>query len=193
MAEDVIRDSAMLTSTVQRAIFVVNHIDTVLDIIQNKKIDDKSLYTLYRVNLKSLAFFGTSFTDRTTVQLKNSGTMRLIHEATVADAIIDYWNKTELVVKSNDLLEDYKIRARDKSYSIFNQKYYINSSSIVQVNETAPKLMTSDLFQLEEYSNRLSHIRNIIVNVYLPLLKTQQETAKKLIALIKKEYHLENE
>ncbi|MEJ7827332.1 MAG: hypothetical protein WKF91_04025 [Segetibacter sp.] len=61
------------------------------------------------------------------------------------------------------------------------------------MNETAPKLMTSDLFQLEEYSNRLSHIRNIIVNVYLPLLKTQQETVKKLIALIKKEYHLENE
>ena len=39
---------------------------------------------------------------------------------------------------------------------------------------------------LSEYANRLSHIKSILDNRYIPEVKRQQDEAKKLLALIKK-------
>ena len=192
MSEDVIKDTAMLTLTERRARNVAIHIDTVLDILQTRKQNDASRITMYRTNLRSLSFFAPGFTDRTSSQLKNSGGMRLIRNQKVADSIISYWNQIDLLIKANDLIEEYKMKARDKSYSIFDQKYYTHKGvDAVGVNDPFPKLMTEDNLQLTEYANRLSHIRNLIINVYIPMIFIQKQKAESLIEIIKKEYHLE--
>ena len=191
MGEDVAKDTLMLTNVIKRAKSVAIHIDTLLGIFQKQQLDGPALITAYRVNLKSLQFFGPSFTDRTTVQLKNSGSVRLIRKKEVADAIVDYWSMADGVAKANDLLEDYKLRARDKSYSIFNQAYYLtDEKGMMYVQQINLQLMTKDNFIITEYANRLSHIRNLIVNVYLPLLASNKETSLKLILLLKDKYHL---
>ena len=187
MTEDLARDTAMLTVTEGRAKTVSNNVDTILSIIQYQNFDDSSVRQLYRVNLRSLGFFGTSFTDRTTVQLKNSGAMRLIRKATVADGIIDYWNHAAALEAMNVQLEEYKMKARDESYKIFYARYYTMTS----VDEGTPKLMTTDMLLLSEYVNRLSHIKSFLDNRYIPEVKRQQDDAKKLLALIKKEYKLQ--
>ena len=191
MAEDLVRDTAMLTESERRAMSVSNYIDTVVNILQSQKFDDASLYTLYRVNVNSLSSFGLRFIDRTSLQLKNSGAMRLIRKEAVADGIIDYWGQIVDLERTNELMDEYKMKARDQSYGIFYGHYYSYASGITTVNEARPKLMTTDLLRLSEYANRLLHIKSLIAYRYIPYVKVQQEFGRKLISLIKKEYDLQ--
>ena len=190
MIQDVIKDTFMLTRTEKNARQAVANIDTIVDILQNLKLNDSSLVTLYRANLGALPFFGPSFTDRTSSQLKNSGAMRLIRNRKVTDSILNYWSQSDVVIEQYERIEVYKEKARDQSYSIIIQKYYANGETgIVRVNDPHPKLMTENIVQLTEWANRLSHIR-AMTRLYIPSISTQKKKAASLIEIIKKEYHL---
>jgi hypothetical protein len=185
MKEDLAKDTAMITERVRWAQSLAWHMDTIVTIIENETFDESSLRTLYRANLKALSFYNIGFTERTSQQLKNAGGMRLIRKAAVADGIINYWNQSDLLQNQNEFLESYKKAARDKSYSLFNQKYY---SSGFPVQGASPQLMTTNILQLTEFANRLAHIKNIIRNVYIPQLQEQQANAKKLMETIDLNY-----
>ena len=117
--------------------------------------------------------------------------MRLIRKETVADGIIDYWGQIVDLERTNELMDEYKMKARDQSYGIFYGRYYSYESGTTAVNEARPKLMTNDLLRLSEYANRLLHIKSLIAYRYIPYVKVQQESGRKLISLIKKEYDLQ--
>ena len=191
MIEDLSKDTSMLSQVERRSLSIIGNIDSTLNILQNKTLEGKDILVLYRTNLRTLSNSGPNFTDRTSVQLKNSGSMRLIRKTTVANEIVDYWNKTLATTEMNETIDNYKIKAREKSYSIFNQKYYYNDNNgHTFTTALLPELMTKDLLILTEYANRLSHIKNLISNVYLPQLKVQKESAKNLVNTIKSQYHL---
>jgi hypothetical protein len=181
MTEDLKKDTTMLSYIKRRSQSVLDHIDSALVIFQNETLNDKNISDLYRVNLSLLSNTAPTFTDRTTVQLKNAGAMRLIRHQTTVDGIVNYWSEAENIKAVSDLLEDYKIKARERSYSIFDQKYY-NSLS------TGPALMISDKLQLTEFANRLAHIKNLINNRYITAINSQSENAKKLIETINHNY-----
>ncbi len=181
MTEDLKKDTAMLSYIKHRAQSVLNHIDSALTILQNEDLDNKNIVDLYRVNLNLLSNTSPTFTDRTTVQLKNAGAMRLIRNQTTVDGIVNYWSEAENIKGISDLLEDYKIKARERSYSIFDQKYYNDSSA-------APSLLVSDKLQLTEFANRLAHIKNLSNNRYITAINSQTENSKKLIETITHNY-----
>lgn len=188
IVEDVIKDTAMLSVSEQAVIQVVGKLDTIVEILSIRKLDEESIKNLYRANLGSLSFFGPSFTDRTSQQLKNAGTMLLIRNRSVADSIINYWSGSYEMNQANSLAEEYKFGARNLSYKIFDQIYYSKKNKSSEYIH--PKLMTDDDLVLTEYANRLSHIRNLISNVYLRMLIAQKERAKNLIQYIKAQYKL---
>jgi ribosomal protein L17 len=193
MSEDIVKDTAMLTVTHQRALKVYSYIDTILTILKNDQLNEKDILTLYRVNLNCLNNFAPSFTDRTTAELKNSGGIRVIRKKIMTDGIVDYWNQLETIKSINETIEEYKFKTRELSYSIFNARYYAANSNGGYVTDLHPKLMTTDFHLLTEYANRLSHIQALIKVVYTPRIQTMQKNAKKMIDLIEREYHLEKE
>ena len=193
MLEDIIKDTAMLSATAQKTLKVFNNIDTITHILQNEKFVDSSILILYRTNLRSLSNFAPQFTDRTTTELKNSGSMRLIRKKNVVDGIVNYWNQINILQSINETIDEYKFKTRELSYTIFNQKYYSSKNKLVYVNTATPKLMTNDLRTLTEFANRLNHIEGLILTTYIPNINLQQENTKKLLKLIETEYHLNNE
>ncbi|MSP08573.1 MAG: hypothetical protein EXR15_07935 [Chitinophagaceae bacterium] len=97
------------------------------------------------------------------------------------------------VLNSNDVIyntfvDDLKFKARDKSYSIFDQKYYTNVSKGV-VAENA-QLLSKDTFILTEYANRLNHINNSMKNGLMPSIDRHYKRAVELLLILKKEYEL---
>ena len=138
--------------------------------------------------------------DRNTItisQLKNAGNMRLVQKKNVADSIAAYdmlWTYIELykesyttwntmsntyagkLVSSNELLPLY---IANKSEAIVNN---IPDTINIKINTT----------ELNEYLNFMMEQK---VSIYQQnrLYKNIRESAERLIALIKKEYHLENE
>jgi len=181
MVDDLKKDTVMLTNIMSRTQTVIDNIDTALTILEKQKRSNDDITILYRVNLKLLSNISPSFTDRTTVQLKNAGAMRLIRNETSVNGIIDYWSQGELVKAISENFEEYRMNAREASYSIFDQRFF-NKPSVV------PQLMIKHEAQLTEFANRLSHIRNLADNRYMTAIITQMDNAKKLIETINHNY-----
>jgi hypothetical protein len=73
MVDDLQKDTLMLNNVMSKTKIVMDNIDTALTVlVQNKRSSD-DITVLYRVNLRLLSNVSPSFTDRTTVQLKNAG------------------------------------------------------------------------------------------------------------------------
>ena len=115
--------------------------------------------------------------------------MRLLSNKKIINGILDYW-ETGLnlsAIQTGALTMRYD--ARQKTYLIFDNKYYINVDGGGRMNiaEDA-KLMTDNYLQLTELRNRLNHFRNLINSTYITNLINQKHQAKALIELIEKEY-----
>ena len=117
--------------------------------------------------------------------------MRLITKKKVVEGIVNYWSRLEVIKKMEDGLQTMRMQAREKSYSIFNSRYYADSSINGKRNVADnAALMTKDANQLIEFANRLAHQKNLLRGSFMRTLKEQVANADSLIQLIDKEYHL---
>jgi hypothetical protein len=188
MVGDLEKDTVMLHNVLIRTQRVLDNIDTALTILQTTPVDKNNIATLYRVNLKLLSYTSPSFTDRTTVQLKNAGAMRLIRNEETVGGIVNYWSTADDIKLISEQLDDFRVKARERSYGIFNQKYYAKGEVNNLQTSNDMKLMIQDSYVLTEFANRLSHIQGLAMNRYQPAIKGQIEKASDLIETIKNHY-----
>ena len=133
----------------------------------------------------------------TITQLKNSGNMRLIRKKNVADSILNYdfsWERADNYYKptywsSSGIINDY-IKKIINDYSLL--PYYRKNTTVAarlegEASEITLKIK-SDL--LLEYLNHLHKLKTTIVQDR-DFYQDIEKKAERLIALIKKEYHLE--
>jgi hypothetical protein len=186
--EDLKKDTSTLKTLIRYSNNQINKIDTATSIITVNKWNDSTIKLLYRVNLKTLGNVRLSLNERTSSQLKNSGSMRLIENQEISNQISEYWELADFAKNVGYATEELKLRAREKSYSIFNQKYYLDFTTGEVRNDVT--LMNTDALMLTEYANRLNHIRNSMKVVQLPLFEKLTGKATDLIKLLKKEYEL---
>ena len=194
MADDLKKDTANLNLFIRLSQVQMNYQDKMIQIIQQVKLNDSLTKLLYQYNLHSLGTVQITLTDRTDSQLKNSGGLSLIKNTAVVKNLFEYWSGADDIKNFSSNLNELRLLAREKSYSIFNSKYYVsleNDNGLADFDKQV--LMTTDFSILTEFANRLNHLRNINRHQYLPGLKREFSLAVNLIAQIKKEYHLENE
>ena len=193
LKEDVIKDIAIIQSLcgiIQRDI---TGCDTVIRLIRNGRIDNVAdLQKVYQANLSALGGFNIVFTDRTSSQLKNSGGLRFITKPAVNEGITNYWQNTETVKAIGEATGNLRMQAREKSYFIFDNRFYSDSSDEKGIRLVTPdaKFMTTDYLQLTEFCNRLTHFRNTLKGALYKSLMLQKSEAIKLIKTINEEYHL---
>jgi hypothetical protein len=186
--EDLKKDTSMFNSLKSYELIQINKIDTANALLINNNWNDSTTKLLYRVNLKTLGNVRLNLNERTSSQLKNSGGMRLIENQEISNKISEYWELSDVIKNLGITLEELRLRAREKSYSIFDQKYYIDVN--FGIVEKDAKLMTYDKFVLTEYSNRLNHIKNSMKNVRMPMIEKLNKRANELLIGLKKEYDL---
>jgi hypothetical protein len=130
--------------------------------------------------------------DRTIQQMKNSGAFRLIRNENVSKAIIEYYNRLSFY----DLLWKVELSETDEYRKqvtgIFHPEIMnslVNMEDEILKPEGNPPLLTYDKTMLLRLAGMISYLKN----TRLGTARTEMEmydTAKKLIELIKKEYHL---
>lgn len=187
--EDLRNDTTILNNLVRYDTIQNAKLDTTNQLLIENKWDLARLKLLYRLNLKSAGTIRYNLSERTSAQLKNAGGMRLVENQELSNKISEYWVKSENLKEYNTFVDDLKFKAREKSYSIFDQKYYTDVSKGIVADNV--QLMTRDNFILAEYANRLNHINNSMKNVLLPSVDRQYKRAVELLSLLKKEYNLE--
>jgi hypothetical protein len=186
--EDLKNDTITLNNIVRYDTVQTAKLDTTAMILNAGELNAHTVGVLYRINLKTLGTIRYNLSERTSAQLKNAGGMRLVENRELSNKIADYWVRSENLKEYNNFVDDLKFKAREKSYSIFDQKFY-KDVTIGIVSEDA-KLMTQDPFVLAEYANRLNHINNSLKKVFLPSVARHYKRAVELMVILKKEYKL---
>jgi hypothetical protein len=186
--EDLKKDTSTLNNIIKYDTIQTGKLDTTVMLINAGKWDAHTIKVLYRINLKTLGTIRYNLSERTSAQLKNAGGMRLVESRELSNKIAEYWVRTETLKENNDFIDNLKFKAREISYSIFDQKYYMDVTAGT-VSEGA-KLMRKDAYSLTEYANRLTHINNSLKKVFLPSVDRQYKRAVELMSILKKEYEL---
>jgi hypothetical protein len=172
----------------------IEKLDTTTQVIFAGRVDQKSVENIYDLNLGTLGNRGVKLIERTSAQLKNAGGLRLVEDQKISDQIAVYWYWASYMQAYGESTEELKIRAREMSYEIFNSAYYQNmergnKSSKVK---SGAILMTNDNTKLIEYANRLTHIKNSLKNVAIPIIDTSTKIAVGLMKELELKYHLKD-
>jgi hypothetical protein len=189
--EDLKKDTTILNNLIRYDTFQTAKLDTTNQLLIENSWDTEKIKLLYRLNLKTAGTMRYNLSERTSAQLKNAGVMRLIESRELSNKISEYWVKSENLKEYNTFVDDLKFKAREKSYSIFDQKYYTDVSKGIVADNA--QLLSKDAFTLAEYANRLNHINNSMKNVLMPNIERQYKRVVELLSILKKEYKLNEE
>jgi hypothetical protein len=130
-------------------------------------------------------------TDRTSTQLKNSGSMRLIRNKHVSDAILRYWKSIDASGVSLDRYMIYREAGRVISFKLWvSQLVYNRGMSVPLDSIKTLRVIDPDKKKWDEMANLMATGAMITQGAHTKNLTDQLNQANQLIALIKKEYHL---
>jgi len=135
---------------------------------------------------------GFEFSDAASVQLKNTGGLRLIRDQEVADAIVHYWATRENVKLDMAVFNQNVQNFWDDGLKIFDMNYskdlmHPGNGSRLAI-ERGARLMTRDKMQLIEYANRVGSLVFALRWHYLKSLQNQKTIETDLGHLITKNY-----
>jgi hypothetical protein len=193
LIQDLNSDLKGINSSLELGTIVSEKLDSLVYVI-NEESPEKNCQTVYRLVQTAGRIVKVTFEDRTSSQLKNSGSMRLVRNSSLSDSIRNYWTQ----VKQDDEIGFHMIEAQgessDVAVKIINNKYFekrnpSNPFSLVSISSNA-RFINSDPKIMAEFSNR-ANSRLRILYIYLLNLRETKEMVLRLIPLIKKEYHLE--
>jgi hypothetical protein len=192
MAEDLIKDIQLLENESATTTQQFNSLDSLVQIINAGKLEEEQIRKMYILQKRFLYPLTLELITRTEVQLKNAGAMRLIRSQAVNDSIINYWQLKDRIIYTREAINGHRLKAKDLSFMLFDNKYYVKDQAGWNVDATAKKisLLPHSSILLIEFGNRVSHTRDLLEFNYKTRLVVLSGAAQRLIELIKKEYHL---
>jgi hypothetical protein len=133
--------------------------------------------------------------DRTIVQLKNTGGMRLLQNKNILDSLLSYYQKIEFVKYLQNMLLEMKMLHKTLSAPLLNNADYhklidstdhlINPQENLYLRTLDPVAINNCLLNVSDIKGLSSVIKIRIINI--------KESARNLKYFIAKEYHLKNE
>ena len=170
-----------------------NSVDTLITLMKSpdRDLHFSKIYFLARTAtmMQGITLF-LVFNQRTFIQMKNSGQLRLISNQQVADSISSYYNSLEVVQLQNESIvnrtTDYmrimgELFDAEILFKIWKERKEPPSQNL--------RLLTTDPIMVNKYLTALQYFYGTR-NSQNILAQEQSKKAKNLIELIKKEYHL---
>lgn len=190
LVEDLKADTAHIQFVINLTATTSKKTDSVVDLV-NKGIEDTDVVTFYKLHGESLRGLKVGFEDRTSSQLKNSGSLRMVKNSKITDAIRAYWETIRKIENIGDKYDEFAGKTTDIGVQIFNNKYYQRGNAddpFKVVIDPLAKLADNNPKLLVQYCNRKRTQGNILITYQLALIQSKAE-ATDLIALINNEYH----
>ena len=195
MVNDLKTDSIRVAGVIDYNKRLVSGFDSLLQNIYHTPYTDSSIRTLYYLKeTYTLVKRNLIFSKGTIIQLKNSGSLRLIRKRAVADSIIKYDLSSERVEAQGEGVDFAGKKLLDLSVKVFDGENVLdyNSSSNYKEILNSPKkftLLTNDEKLIKEYANLAKFKKDVIIN-YILQLSNLQRRIPAIIQFLKNEYHL---
>ncbi len=188
MIEDAQLDTAHIRKIVGQKEIQRLYADSLIKALYNYepgKVSDFVIYRYFRQIIGATDWVKP--TERTLMQLKNSGGMRLIRNKNAADIIIAYDGSGNEVIEQQDFLEKVFLEIWQPSCQLFNFNYY-NPGTYRGISEAAV-LQSHDKQRFVQFANMLTAYGGGL-SIYCQELRKMQDQAIKLMDVLKHEYHL---
>jgi hypothetical protein len=187
LKEDLAKDTLIIDDFLAILQRNISGCDSILKYLNKDRITQLNTQKIYLFNLNGLNGFTLSLTDRTAFALK-SGVIKQINNKKLTDLLVNYWQKAGVLQGIESNLQEMRTKARDKSYRIFDSKYYERDGlGVMNVHQDA-KLLTEDPIELAEFKNRVSHFKNTILGPAIKQIRVLRSDAGGIINLIEKDY-----
>jgi hypothetical protein len=196
MVNDLKTDSIRVARVIDYNNRLVSGFDSLLQNIYHSPYTDSSIRTLYYLKeTYTLVKLNLIFSKGTIIQLKNSGSLRLIRKRAVADSIIKYDINSERVEGQGEGVDFAGKKLLDLSVKVFDGEFvvdYNSSSNYKEILNSNKKftLLTNDEKVIKEYANLAKFKKDVIIN-YIRQLSNLQSRIPAIIQFLEKEYHLE--
>src|SRR5215469_2541629 len=122
LLQDLHADVREMDTTLKVGTMSTEKLDSLIYML-NEKDPDENAQTIYRLAPGAGRVVGMSFSDRTSSQLKNSGSMRLVRNSNLSDSIEYYWEEIKNDDFISDRLLDLQSKATDLTVQVINNKY----------------------------------------------------------------------
>ncbi|MBS1918115.1 MAG: hypothetical protein JST87_17730 [Bacteroidetes bacterium] len=196
MIQDAITDTTNIQSSFEQNEKRMDRLDSLCSVCFNYSgtpKEEMEIYRLYRYGLVHPSF--VSPTERTLLQLKNSGGMRLIKQKAAVDSIIAYDDMAKKLADQQAYYERYQNETINSSFVLLNFKYYQENLSgrtkILPSDYDGAYLLIKDKNKVIELGNRVVVYKGV-VGFYNFRLQEMQNHAVNLITTLRKEYHLKS-
>lgn len=193
MVVDLQKDSVQIDNAIAYTRHAIVVLDSLFQCLHSPIFTDSVQFKLYQLNMKSGILVGFEFSDAASVQLKNTGGLRLIRDQEVANAIIHYWAMREVVKIDasvfNQNVQDFWTDGL-KIFDVYYVKYltHPNEKQADLSIEPGARLLTRDKMQLTEYANRAGSLVLMLKLHYIQSLQWQKAIEADLEHLIIKNY-----
>ncbi|MEO5948483.1 MAG: hypothetical protein ABIP79_16820 [Chitinophagaceae bacterium] len=191
MLEDLKSDTTQLSVNSLSRIRRVEMIDSLIFLLSSADYSEKlnDIYYYGRSLSLNIDFFPN---DRTILQLKNSGALRLVHKTVVSNGIMNYDQKMRSLVFLLNQEQQQRLEYRKIASIVFNGAVFnsmIDSYESIKKPIDNPALFNTNAATLNELINNAQYLKKVDMN-QIKKAKELNSLADGLISLIKKEYHL---
>ncbi len=196
MIDDAKTDSIAIEEAILKNNIRILHLDSLANLCLNyssTQTEDVEFYKHYIHGLYHPSFI--TLTERTILQLKNAGGMRLIRNKSAVDSIIIYDGMTKKLSDQQAYYELYQNNSINLAVKLFNFKKFGFGASGQQLMDPTKinayfKLISNDKNKLMEFGNIILVYEGVVDYYNFLLLETKTHAAQ-LIKTLKKEYQIE--
>ena len=189
--EDLEADTLQLETAISNCLSSVNRADSLIVVLGGLDRDKMAgeIYYFLRLLHRSAVF---SVNDRTMVQLRNAGGMRLVSNKSVSDSMVSYYKDVDFIKFLYE--EQTEIRRSLRPYfprildGIDFGKFIDETNTVIRINEPV-KIKFNDKEAVNAILLICQHIKGINSGTKRRL-GNLKEKAKIIREIIKKEYHL---
>lgn len=192
--EDLREDTAALHHSIKRLKSDINNGEKLIFLFDGDKLMIQPDTTILKLSIGCGLSVDVVFNDRTSSQLKGTGSMRLIQNKAVADSMLQYWNNQIYLEQIHGRFEALRMEEHNMGFKTFNwYVFYYNNVKTNNKNRLSVKKAVIDKEGLNEFVNSASVLYNLANTSYLPLLSRQLKLAESMIKMIEKKQYMENE
>lgn len=191
MVEDLKIDTSRMRYSISRLETNIAHTDTLFAYYESGKIGKSESKRLSLLALRAGFSVDVVFNDRTSSQLKETGSMRVIDNKSVADSLMMYWNNQIKLEQIHARYEETRQRQRDIGFRTFvwHINYYKGAGGAIDIDVDNRNFII-DHSQLKEFMNATGNLYNVARTQYIRALREQQELAITVMEQIRKTYSL---
>ena len=176
-----------------------NMIDTIFTSLENNKPNTGKIYYLAR-KLTMMGAFTPSLNAKTYLQMTSTGAFRLIKHRAVADSIASYyqliksfesWSELQRTRVNNLIAVNDKVFNADIFFDVY-KAMQVKNDSLQHIINNNPAFISNDVHDINAVKMQYQYFYGFM-NLMTGRDAIASAEAKKLIALLEKKYHLENE